>query len=64
MNNVGKWIRSEHWAAYKSGEWGYVVDELFMIGRPCYYVEWPDGKTDYWPVDDEDANYEFSEVGT
>jgi hypothetical protein len=27
--------------------------------RDCYVVEFPDGKTDFWVVDDPAAEYEF-----
>lgn len=46
---------------FRAGEWARVVDAVFVIPSPherdqkppprlCWYVAFPDGTTDYWPV--------------
>lgn len=60
---VGQWIRSCHWAAYRSGEWGRILDVRDFHGRLCYWVVWGDEHFDQWPVHDDLAAYEFSDEG-
>ena len=54
-------IRSTHPYGYHSREWGEVVATLSLLRdrRECYYIKWPDGDTDIWPVDDELDRREF-----
>jgi hypothetical protein len=56
-----KRIRATHHYAFRSGEWADLLTTVEAYGRPCYLVEFPDGVTDFWPVDDADHGYEFSE---
>lgn len=55
------WIRSCHWAQYRRGEWARIVMVVEARERPCYLVEFIDGATDLWVVDDPAAAYEFAE---
>jgi hypothetical protein len=52
-------IRSTHPAAFRSGQWAKVVAIVPSSERECYLVEFPDGATDFWAVNDPDAGYEF-----
>lgn len=56
-------IRSTHQAAFRSGEWARI---LTVAPAPekgdCYVVEFPDGRCDWWVVDDPAAGYEFREA--
>lgn len=56
-------MRATHRYAFRSGEWAALVGTMDApeTGRRCYAVKFPDGATDWWPVDDKDAGYEFSE---
>jgi hypothetical protein len=53
------YIRSNHWAAYHSGEWARILTVAPSPERDCYVIEFPNGDTDYWPVEDPTAEYEF-----
>lgn len=53
-------IRSTHPGAFRSGQWAEVRTIAPGVGRDCYIVEFPDGKTDYWVVGDVAAGYEFA----
>lgn len=56
-------IRATHHYGYRSGEWAKLVCVLtgMRTGRDVYLVEFPDGVTDFWPVDDPADPYEFRE---
>jgi hypothetical protein len=71
-DKVGMQVKSDHPAAYRSGQWGLVVGvskttvEFTNVNgnrvqrlRHCYQVIWPDGATDQWPVVDPQASYIF-----
>lgn len=60
-----KRIRATHHYAFRSGEWAELVGTMDdpETGRRQYAVKFPDGATDWWPVDDTAAGYEFSEEG-
>lgn len=53
-------IRATHPYAYRSGQWARLVGTMDdpETGRRCYSVAFPDGETDWWPVDDEAHGYE------
>lgn len=53
-------IRSTHPDAFRSGQWAEVRTVAPGTDRDCYVVEFPDGATDYWVVDDSAAGYEFA----
>jgi hypothetical protein len=59
-----KRIRATHHYAFRSGEWAELVGTMDdpETGRRCYAVKFPDGETDWWPVDDKAHGYEFKEV--
>lgn len=59
QQRVGLLIRSNHWAAYKTGEWALIVGTDESKGRPCWNVLFPGGETDDWVCDDPAADYEF-----
>lgn len=56
-------VRSNHPAALRSGEWARIV--LVVVAtvgtepRVCLAVEFLDGTTDHWALDDPDGMYEF-----
>lgn len=55
-------IRTMHRYGFRSGEWaklhGTITDP--GTGRECYLVEFDDGATDFWVVNDPDGQYEFA----
>jgi hypothetical protein len=54
-------IRSNHWARFRSGKWAEILTTVPAPDKTdCYMVRFPDGATDYWPVNDPVAEYEFS----
>jgi hypothetical protein len=55
-----RWIRSRHPSQFKSGEWGRVVNVLERRGQACFLVRFDDLSSDWWPVDDTEARYEFA----
>ena len=59
------WIRATHPYAFRCGEWAQLKGLTDLPGYPegdrtCYLVEFEDGETDFWPVEDAAAGYEFS----
>ena len=61
-------IRATHRYAFRSGEWAGLKGITPLPGyregeRPCYLVEFADAMTDFWPVEDPDAGYEFLMTG-
>lgn len=53
-------IRATHPYAFRSGQWARLagtVDDP-ATGRRCWSVQFPDGESDFWPVDDGDHQYE------
>lgn len=57
-------IRGTHPYVFRSGKWAELVCTMDDPGkdRRCYLVRFPDGVTDWWPVEDEAAGYEFREA--
>jgi hypothetical protein len=60
-------IRATHRYAFRSGEWATLKGTTELPGFPegdrkCYLVEFDDGVTDFWPVDDNTHGYEFAQV--
>lgn len=53
-------IRHTHPNGFRSGEWATIKAVVPGDGRECYLVEFPDGVTDFWAVEDPDEPYEFS----
>lgn len=54
-------IRSTHSHAFRSGEWGRVLArfEEATTGRVCMLVQFEDGATDTWPVEDASDEREY-----
>lgn len=54
-------IRGTHPYAFRSGQWARIVsrDTRLSDGRPTVLVEFSDGVTDVWVLDDEAAGWEF-----
>ena len=52
-------IRALNPAAFRSGEWAEVYGMAWSNGRPCFLVRFVDQATDYWPIYDPAAGYEF-----
>lgn len=68
-SRIGQQIRSCHPWAYKRGEWATIVgaNEVRVhenLKRDCYQLEWPDGSTDDWAIEDPVAAYEFRNTPT
>lgn len=69
MNSrVGQEIRSWHPYAYRSGQWALIIGITEVCihenqGRGCYQLQWPDGATDDWAIEDPAAEYEYRETG-
>lgn len=55
------YIRGTHPYSFRSGHWARLRNVLEdpETGRRQYVVEFADGVTDFWPVDDAVAGYEF-----
>lgn len=62
MGLVGQSIRGTHRYAFRSGDWAVIRAVVPGEGRDCYLVEFPDGVTDFWVVNDPDEPYEFGAV--
>lgn len=61
--NVGKWMRSSHPYAFRSGSWAEVIAVYTFRDRPNYVLVWPeDARADLWVCDDPVADYEFKDV--
>lgn len=58
-------IRANHRYAFRSGEWARIVGvsvqypAIGVVPRICFDVEFLDGATDQWPVEDQGYQYEF-----
>ncbi len=54
-------IRGTHPYVFRSGQWARLVGTVDdpETGRRCYSVMFADGATDWWPVEDDAAGYEF-----
>jgi hypothetical protein len=55
-------IRTARASAFRSGEWAHICDVVRVNERPCFVVEFSDGKIDFWPVEDPLEPYEFRHV--
>lgn len=54
-------IRGMNLNIFRSGEWARITG-VSVAGYPqriCFDVEFLDGETDQWPVEDQAAEYEF-----
>jgi hypothetical protein len=54
-------IRSMNTNIFRSGEWARII-AVSCAGYPprvCFDVEFLDGTTDQWPIEDQAAEYEF-----
>lgn len=56
-------IRGTHPYVFRSGQWAELIGTMDdpESGRRQYAVKFPDGATDWWPVNDKAAGYEFSD---
>lgn len=56
------YIRATHPAGYRSGQWARIVDVVWTGSpeRPCFRVQFIDGRFDTWPVYDPADPYEFA----
>jgi hypothetical protein len=57
-------IRATHHYAFRSGQWARLVTTVPGPSGDCYLVEFPDGVTDIWSVEDTGWGYEFSSCET
>lgn len=57
-------VRGTHPYVFRSGEWAKIIahDTRERDGRPTVLVEFLDGVTDTWVMDDEAAGWEFANV--
>lgn len=63
IDRVGMEIKSDHPNAFKSGFWGRIVaHDITREGRQIWLIAWPDGSTDTWPCEDNDASYQFRQA--
>jgi hypothetical protein len=53
-------IRSNHQYSFRSGEWARIKGVKVLNGRCCFSVEFLDGSTDAWAIEDDAADYQFS----
>lgn len=51
-------VRQTHPYGFRSGQWARVLTTVESYGRPCWLVQFPDGKLDEWVIEDPDAGYE------
>jgi hypothetical protein len=56
---VGQQIKGTHPYTFRTGEWAVIRSVVPGSDRNCYLVEFEDGATDFWPVDDSVEPYEF-----
>jgi hypothetical protein len=56
-------IKSDNPYTFRPGRWARVIEYVKRRGddRLCYLVRWNDGVTDYWPIFDNDAYYQFAD---
>lgn len=55
-------IRATHRHGFRNGEWARLLTTApAPDGTDCYVVEFSDGATDFWRVNDPDDPYEFRE---
>jgi len=57
-------IRATHPYGFRSGQWAILRCVVPGPERDCYLVEFDDGVTDFWPVNDPSDPYEFRAVST
>lgn len=55
-------IRATHPYGYRSGIWATLVDIEWKNNRPCFKVQFNDGKIDSWPIYDSSDPYEFKAI--
>lgn len=55
-------IRTMHPNGFRSGQWATLLSIAPAEDRDCYLVQFPDGATDFWVVDDPDGKYEFASI--
>lgn len=53
-------IRHTHPDGFRSGEWAILRSIVPGPDRDCYLVEFADGVTDFWAVNDPAEPYEFT----
>lgn len=53
------YVRGQHPACYRAGEWARIVQTVTARERDCWLVLFEDGKTDTWVIDDPWADYEI-----
>lgn len=63
QGTAGQRIRGTHPYVFRSGQWATLIgtQDDPETGRRCYAVRFDDGMTDWWPVDDKSAGYEFGD---
>jgi deferrochelatase/peroxidase EfeB len=51
-------VRQTHPYGFRSGEWARILTTVESYGRQCWFVQFEDGVTDWWPIEDAGAGYE------
>jgi hypothetical protein len=51
-------VRQTHPDGFRSGQWAKALTIVESYGRDCWFVEFPDGAEDWWPITDDLAGYE------
>jgi hypothetical protein len=61
-------IRSNHPYAFRSGRWARIVTQSVIPDvhpdRGLFQIQFEDGYTDWWPVNDPVAEYEYRDEDT
>lgn len=52
-------VRQTHPCGFRSGEWARLLTTVQSHGRDCWLVQFEDKATDWWPISDALAGYEF-----
>lgn len=62
-SQVGRQLRSMHPAAFRSGEWATIVGVmLHSRGHVCFVVRFQDQMSDFMPIANAMARYQFRDV--
>lgn len=56
-------IRATHPYGFRRGVWGMIRGIVWVSGRPCFDIAWPDGACDRWPIVDPHDAYEYESAG-
>jgi hypothetical protein len=52
-------VRATHGYGFRTGQWARILTVVQSRGRDCWLVQFDDGVTDWWPIEDPIAGYEL-----